>query len=96
MWECECWKLYKTDVTVKEYLRESFPWQRPLHQDQLLDKIKSDALFGYLQCDIKVPQFLREQNANFPSVFKTTNVHRQDVGSLVQEYAEKEGLMTQP
>ena len=69
MWECECCKLYKTDVTVKEYLRESFPCQRPLHQDQLLDKNKSGALFGYVQCDIKVPEYLRTK-CNFPVSFQ--------------------------
>ena len=41
IWELEGWKLYKTDVSVKEHLKISFP----MRQDQLLDKIKSGALF---------------------------------------------------
>ena len=55
MQECEWWKLYKTDVSFKEQLRESIPYKRPLRQNQLLDKMKSGALFGYVQCDINVP-----------------------------------------
>ena len=96
MWECDWWKLYKTDVSVKEHLRESFPYKRPLRQDQLLDKIKSCALFGYVQCGIKLPEHLREIFANFWPILKNTNVCRQDFGPLTQEYAEKKKLMSQP
>ena len=46
MWECEWRKLYKTDISVKERLRESFPFKSPLRQNQFLYKIKSGALFG--------------------------------------------------
>ena len=51
----EWWKLNKTDVLVKEHLRENFPYKRPLRQDQLLDKKKLGAKIGYLQSDTKVP-----------------------------------------
>ena len=30
MWECEWWNLYRTTTCVKEHLRESFPYKRPL------------------------------------------------------------------
>ena len=35
MWECEWWSLYKTDSSVKSHLRESFPYKRPLSEEQL-------------------------------------------------------------
>ena len=69
-WECDWWKLYNTDGSVKEPLRESFPFKRPFRQDQLMDKIKSGALFGYVQCDIKVPEHLRMKNCHFPANFQ--------------------------
>ena len=74
MWECEWSKLYNTGVSVKEHLRESFPYKLPLRQDHLLDKIKSGALFGHAQCDIEVPEQLREKLATFSPNFKKTNV----------------------
>ena len=70
MWECEWWKLWKTDVSVREKLRESLPYKRPMRQVYLLDKIKSGALFGYVQYDIKVPKHLRRKIANSPPIFK--------------------------
>ena len=70
MWECERRKLYKTDMSVKEQLRESIPYKRPMRQQQFLVNTKSGAFFGYVQCNIKVPEHLREQFAKFPPLFQ--------------------------
>ena len=96
MWECEWWNLYKTTTCVKEHLRESFPYERPLREESLLEQIRSGKLFGYVQCDIEVPEELKEKFANFPPIFKNTNLGRHDIGSLMRDYAEKEGLLSQP
>ena len=40
MWECERWRLYKTSNTVKQHLREHFPYRRSLAAEQLLEEIK--------------------------------------------------------
>ena len=76
-------------------MRESFPYKRPLREENLLEQ-KSGKLFGYVQCDIEVPEELKKKFANFPPIFKNTNVGRHDIGSLMQDYAEKQGLLCQP
>ena len=96
MWECEWWRLYKTDAPVKSYLRANFPYKRPLSEEQLLQRIIDGQLFGHVQCDIEVPEHLRDYFSNFPPIFKNTVVSRDDIGNLMKEYAEKEGIMTQP
>ena len=53
-------------------------------------------MFGYVQCDIEVPEELKKAFAYFPPIFKNTNVGRHDIGLLMNEYAEKEGLLRQP
>ena len=93
MWECEWWNLYKT-TCVKEHLRESFLYKRPLSEESLLEEIRSGKLFGYVQCDIEVPEELKEKFANFPPIFKNTNVGRHGIGLLMKDYAEK-GLLSQ-
>ena len=57
MWECEWWwSLYKTsDASIKSHLRENFPYKRPLSEEQLLKGIIGGRFFGYVQCDIEVP-----------------------------------------
>ena len=53
MWECEWWRLYKTANTVKQHIREQFPYRRSLAVEQLLEEIKEGDLFGYVQCVIE-------------------------------------------
>ena len=96
MWEGEWWKLYKTTTSVKEHLREAFPYKTPLKEESLLEQIRSGKLFSYVQCDIELPEELKEKFANFPPIFKNTNVGRHDIGLLMRDYAEKEGLLPQP
>ena len=93
MWECEWWNLYKTTTCVKEHLRESFPYKRPLREERLLEQIRSGKLFGYVQCDFEVPEELKKSFANLPPIFKNTNVGPHDIGLLMKDYAEKEGLL---
>ena len=61
-----------------------------------MEQIRSGKLFVYVQCDIEVPEELKEKFANFPPFFKKTTVGRHDIGSLMQDYAEKGGLLCQP
>ena len=70
IWECEWWNLYKTTTCVKEHLRESFPYKGPLREKTLLEQLKSGKLFGYVQCNIEVPEELKKKFANFPPFSK--------------------------
>ena len=96
MWKCEWWRLYKTTNTVKQHIREHFPLKRSPAADQLLEKIKEGKLFGYVQCDIEVPENLRANSTNFPPIFKNTLVSKNEIGDWMISYAEEERLLTQP
>ena len=96
MWECEWWGLYKTTNTVKQHIRERFPYRRSLAAEQLLEEIKKGKLFGYVQCDIEVPENLKANFANFPAIFKNTLVSKSDIGDLMKNYAEEEKILSQP
>ena len=96
MWECEWWRLYKTTKTVKQPFQEHFPYRRSLAAEQLLGEIKEGKLFGYVQCDIGVPENLRSKILNFPPIFKNTSVSKSDIGDLMKNHAEEERLLSQP
>ena len=96
MWECNLWELYRTDSTVKNLLRENFPYQPPLSKERLMQEIKSRRLYGYVQCDLKVPDHLKACSANIHPIFEKTVVSRNDTGDLTKENAEKEGIISQP
>ena len=79
MWECNWWKLYRTVATVKNHLRANFTCQRPPSEERLMQQIKSGKLFGYVQCDLRVPEHLKEYFANFHPTIKKTLVSRIDI-----------------
>ena len=96
MWECEWWRLYKTTTNVKLHIQENFPYRRSLTAQQLLEGIKKGSLFGYVQCDIKVPENLRVNFANFLPIIKNTLVSKNDIDDLMKTYAAEGGIMSQP
>ena len=90
MWECEWWRLYKTTNTVKQYTRELFPYRRSLAAEQILEEIKKGKLFGYVQCDIEVPEDLRANFDNFLPISNNNLIGKNDIGDLMKNYAEDE------
>ena len=88
--------MYKLDNKAKEHLRESLPYKMPLREERFLENIKSGSLFSYVHCDTEVTENLREAFAKFAPIFKNIIVSKDDVGPSMKEYAEKEGLFTQP
>ena len=72
------------------------PDKHPLCEEQLLQRIIDGRLFGYVQCDIEVPEHLRSYISKFPPIFKIIVVSGEDIGKLMREYAEEENIMPPP
>ena len=96
MWECEWWQNFKTNEKVKNHIRSNFPYKRPLSTDSLLEKIRDGSLYGYIQCDLVVPDELKAKFSNFPPIFKNTDVGRNDIGEYMQNYAIENDLLKHP
>ena len=96
MWVCGCWKLYERTNTVKQHIREHFPYKRSLAAEQILEEMKKGKFFGWVQCDIEVPGNLRSKFNNFPPISKNTLVSKSNIGDLMKNYAEEERLLSKP
>ena len=96
MWERDWWESFKTDDKIKNHVRPRFPYKRPLSTDSLLAKIKDGSLFGYVQCDLVVPDELKSKYANFPPIFKNTEVGRNDIGDYMKNYAIENEMLKHP
>ena len=79
MWECDWWESFKTNDKIKNHVRTHFPYKKLLSTDSLHAKIKDGSLFGYVQCDLVVPDKLKSKFASFPPIFKNTKVGRNDL-----------------
>ena len=53
MWECEWWRLYKTTNSVKQHIREHFPYRRSLAAEQLLEEIKKESYLATCSAILK-------------------------------------------
>ena len=53
-------------------------------------------MFGYVQCDLSVPDELKAKFSNFPPIFKNIDVSRNDIDEYMKTYAEKNDLLKQP
>ena len=59
MWECEWWQNFKTIEKIKNHIRSNFSYKRPLSTDFLLEQIRDGSVYGYIQCDLVVPEELK-------------------------------------
>ena len=74
---------------LKNSVRKNLPYKLPLSSEKLMVRIEEDNLFGNVQCDLEVPEELRERFANFPPIFENFDVGRENKGQFMLEYAEK-------
>ena len=96
LWECDWCESFKTNDKIKNHVRTNFPYKKPFSTDSLLAKIKDGSLFGYIQCELVVPDELKSKLANFPPIFKNTEVGRKDIGEHMKNYAFENEVFKYP
>ena len=99
MWECE-WKAQKKqNKEVKHFLDKNHR-RRPLErkwemtEQDIVNAIRNGTLFGMVECDIDVPEPIRDYFAEMQPIFKNAFVTRSDLGSFMHDYAETHNIMT--
>ena len=96
MCECDWWEKFKTNDKIKYHVRTHFLYKRSLSTDSILAKITAGSLFGYVQCNLVVPDELKSKFANFPPIFKNTEVGRNDIGDYMKNYAIENEMLKHP
>ena len=94
MWECQRKIHMRENQKIKSFVRSTFPYGRPLSFENLLSRIRKGELFGYVQCELRLPGNLREKFESFPAIIEIVPVSRSDIGDFMEKYAENK-LMTQ-
>ena len=62
----------------------------------ILGAVKNEKLFGCVECDIHIPEHLREKFSEMCHIFKNTEISRDDIGEYMKAYAEENDIMSQP
>ena len=100
LWECEWRRMKKTNPLLRRFLDSEF--KRPLDQcwtltqEQILESVVNESLFGVVECDIRVPESLKEKFSEMCPIFKNIEISRGDIGEYMKQYAEENDIMRRP
>ena len=99
LWECE-WKEMRRTPAVRKCLDAAFPRRRHVRwtmtSQQIPNGVRAGTVFGMIECDICVPEELREHFAEMQPVFKNISLIREDLGPFMRRYAEEHNIMSTP
>ena len=90
----------RRDPVVKKCLDAAFPRRRHVRwtmtSQQILRGVCDGTIFGLIECDVCVPEELREHFGEMQPVFKNIHLTRDDLGPFMRRYAEEHDIMTTP
>jgi hypothetical protein len=69
---------------------------KTMTKQSIINAVKNDKLFGCVECDIHVPESLREYFKEMFPIFKNTEIRREDIGEFMKSYAEENNVMPRP
>ena len=100
IWECEWRRRVNQLPNIKDFLRvfyrRAFGDDRPMSQDEVLRRVRDGSLFGFVECDLRVPEDLVHKFSEMPPIFKNVQLDRSHLSEHMREYAEERALMTRP
>ena len=99
LWECQ-WKKKKAQQNeLRQFLqkyRRSLDYKAQMTETDIIAAVKAETLFGMVECDISVPDHLKEYFSEMTPIFKNIHVSLDDIGEPMKQYANTNGLMKQP
>lgn len=98
-WECEFKNEIETNKELSDFLNRFY---RPLDHKLYLDKdtiihaVKNDLMFGAVELDLHVPDYLKEKFHEFSPIFINGDVSFDMIGQHMQEYVNEFKLSKKP
>ena len=115
MWECELTRLCQRNLTVYGMIDAQRPdffrkhrYKKKLTEKQILDGVLSGKLFGFVQCDLRVPERWGKGFENFSNltpyeyfkemspIFCTSKIPFESSGKHMQRYVEEMSMGQNP
>ena len=98
MWDCEFYHLKMTNHDLKQFLKERkqpLDYKTKLTMTEIIDAIKS-GLFGCVECDLHVPEHLKQYFEEMTPIFKNIDISRNDIGHHMKTFGESHEIMNTP
>ena len=99
MWECKFYQLKRTNHDLKQFLKERkhpLDHKTKLTMAEIINAIKSGLLFGCVECDLHVPEHLKQYFEEMTPIFKNIDISRNDIGHHMKTYGESHDIMNTP
>lgn len=99
MYECEWGAMKKNSREIQNHcatLNRPTECRPRMTQYEIVKAIKEGKLFGMAEVDIKVPDELKDKYSEFPPIFKTASVGREDIGDHMKAHAEARNELRKP
>ena len=65
-------------------------------EQQLITAMMNDTFFGLIECDISVPDHLKDYFSEMSPIFKNINIKLEHISEHMQEFAKSSGHLKQP
>ena len=100
IWECDWRKEVNNTPAIKEFLqafyRHTYGQNKEMTEDDILNAIKQGKMFGFVECDIRVPDNLVARFSEMPPIFKNVCLDREHLSEHMKQFAETEGYLKRP
>ena len=99
IWEKDWEALLTQRPEIKAYIsqhRTYTHFKKYLNQDQIIQYIQDGRFFGFVECNIEVPDQLKEYFFEMIPIFKNLDACLNDIGELMQEYAKQHNIKDFP
>ena len=99
IWQKDWQALVTQRPEIKAYLKQHRTYthfKKYLNQNQIIQYVQDGHLFGFVECDIEVPDHLKDYFNEMTPIFKNTEVSLKDVGQHMQDYAKEHNIKDIP
>ena len=98
IWECEWNTLVQSSpfnrMFTKAATHAMFGSKTPLSQEEILNKVLNKTWYGFVECDIIVPDRLKEKFSEMAPIFKNVEVSRDDISPHMKEFVQNTNILS--
>lgn len=95
MRECHWKDLIQLDPDVRNFITQlqfrTMSENIPMTECQIIDALSKNKFFGLIECDISVPEHLKEKFSEMQPIFKNVMVTRECLSEHMKQFAEQSG-----
>ena len=100
IFECE-WEFVKSNSEsvgkfVETLNKREMIERKSMTEKEIIEAIRNDKFFGFVECDIAVPTHLMSKFHEMPPIFKNVNISRDNLSQHMRCFAEENGMLKTP